>query len=120
VGADFPSTVRRPGGVLVVLTFRVRKRVPAGYGIFMHLEDASGITNGDHQPVGGTFPTAYWLPGEFIRDEHTIDLPMALTTAGTYKLLVGMWPGGNRTRLPITAGDTDGADRCPLGMVTVR
>jgi 4-amino-4-deoxy-L-arabinose transferase-like glycosyltransferase len=120
LGADFPSTVRRPGGLPVTLTFRVRQRPPAGYGIFMHLEDASGITNGDHQPVEGTFPTAFWLPGEFIRDEHTIDLPLALTSAGSYRLLVGMWPGGNRARLPVTSGETDGNDRVPLGMVTVR
>jgi hypothetical protein len=120
VGADFPSTVRRPGSVPVTLTFRVLRRPPAGYGIFMHLEQSGSFINGDHQPVEGTFPTAHWLPGEYIRDEHTVELPLALTSAGSYRVLVGFWPGGNRPRLKITSGDNDGADRCPLGMLVVR
>jgi hypothetical protein len=120
VGADFPLTVRRPGSLHLALVFRVLRRPPAGYGIFVHLEQPGALLHGDHQPVGGVFPTARWLPGEHVRDEHVIELPLEVTTSPTYRLLVGFWPGSNRPRLPITAGASDGADRCPLGTVTVR
>jgi hypothetical protein len=121
VGADFPSSVRRPGSLELALVFRVLRRPPPGYGIFVHLEQpGQALLNGDHQPVGGLFPTTRWLPGEYVRDVHKIELPLEVTVSPNYRLLVGLWPGGNRPRLPITAGATDGADRCPLGMVVVR
>jgi 4-amino-4-deoxy-L-arabinose transferase-like glycosyltransferase len=120
VGADFPPLVRRPGSLRLVLVFRVLQRPPPGYGIFVHLEQSGSFINGDHQPLGGVLPTARWLPGEYIRDEHVLELPPDVTAAPTYRLLVGFWPGGNRKRLPITAGANDGTDRCPLGEVTVR
>jgi hypothetical protein len=121
VGADFPSTVRRPGSLSLALVFRVRARPPSGYAIFVHLEQpGESLINGDHEPVGGVFPTARWLPGEYVRDEHTIELPLEVTGSPSYRLMVGLWPGGNKPRLPITAGASDGADRCPLGTVTVR
>jgi hypothetical protein len=120
VGADFPLAVRRPGSLRLVLVFRVLRRPPPGYGIFVHLEQPGALLNGDHQPVGGGFPTARWLPGEYVRDEHVIELPLEVTVSPTYRLLVGFWPGGNRPRLPITAGASDGADRSPLGTVTIR
>jgi hypothetical protein len=121
VGADFPSSVRRPGSLSLALVFKVLRRPPPGYGIFVHLEQpGEGLINGDHQPVGGLFPTARWLPGEWVRDEHVISLPLEVTGSPTYHLLVGLWPGGNRRRLPITAGATDGVDRAPLGTVLVR
>jgi len=121
VGADFPTTVRRPGSLTLALVFRVLRRPPPGYSIFVHLEaPGEGFINGDHPPVGGTFPTERWLPGESIRDEHVIELPLDVSASPLHHLFVGLWPGGNRPRLPITAGATDGANRCPLGMVTVR
>jgi hypothetical protein len=121
LGADFPATVRRPGSLSLALVFLVRARPPPGYAIFVHLEQpGESLINGDHEPVGGLFPTAHWLSGEYVRDEHTVELPLEVTGSPSYRLMVGLWPGGNQPRLPITAGASDGADRCPLGMVTVR
>jgi hypothetical protein len=121
LGADFPESARRPGTLPLTLIFRVLARPPAGHGIFVHLEQAGEpLVNGDHQPVGGAFPTENWLPGEYIRDEHAVDLPLAVMGSGTYRLFVGLWPGGNRRGIPITAGATDGHDRCPLGTVVIR
>jgi hypothetical protein len=121
VGADFPASVRRPGRFPLTLVFKVLRRPPPAHNVFVHLAlPGQPLVNGDHQPVGGTFPTAHWVPGEYIRDQHEIELPLAVTSPGRYELFVGLWPGGNRPGIRITAGETDGHDRCPLGTVVVR
>ncbi len=122
VGADFPTAVRRPGKIKLVLTFRVNKRPLPGYKIFVHV-DTPGHPRliGDHDPVGGAFPTAYWLPGEYVRDEHEIDVPYMTTPAGEYTVFMGIWPGGDQKRLKITQGTlNDGSDRARLGSIQIR
>ena len=121
VGANFPETIRRPGKVSVELIFRAKAKVPPGYKIFIHVDGpASPRLNGDHDPVGKAFPTANWLPGEYIRDVYDIDAPLMTTPAGTYKIYFGFWPGGDGKRLKITAGPNDGADRLLLGSLEIK
>jgi 4-amino-4-deoxy-L-arabinose transferase-like glycosyltransferase len=121
VGADFPESIHRPGTFKLVLIFRVLKKPPAGHNIFVHLsKPGEALVNGDHPPLGGAFPMAHWVPGELVRDESSIELPLALTSAGTYQLNVGVWPGGNRPGIKITAGNTDGHDSAPLGAVVIK
>lgn len=121
VGANFPETIRRPGKVSVELIFRAKAKVPPGYKIFIHVDGpASPRLNGDHDPVGKAFPTANWLPGEYIRDVYDIDAPLMTTPAGTYKIYFGFWPGGEAKRLHITQGPNDGADRLYVGNVEVK
>ncbi len=121
VGADFPTSVRRPGKIPMTLYFRVAQRPPAGFKIFAHF-DTPGEPRviGDHAPLGGAFPTAHWLPGEYIRDHHDVDVPLMTTPAGTYTLLIGFWPGGEAKRWRITAGANDGADRARIGTIEIR
>jgi hypothetical protein len=121
VGANFPETVRRPGKIPLELFFRVKARVPPGYKIFVHVDGpASPRLIGDHDPVGKTFPTANWLPGEYIRDAYDIDVPLMTTPAGTYHLFFGFWPGGEGKRLKVTQGPNDGSDRVPLGAMEIK
>jgi len=121
VGANFPETIRRPGKVSVELIFRAKAKVPPGYKIFIHVDGpASPRLNGDHDPVGKAFPTANWLPGEYIRDVYDIDAPLMTTPAGTYKIYFGFWPGGEGRRLHITQGPNDGADRLYVGNVEIK
>ena len=121
VGANFPETLRRPGKITLELFFRVKSHPPSGYKIFVHVDGpASPRLLGDHDPVGKTFPTANWLPGEYIRDVYDIDAPLMTTPAGTYRILVGFWPGGDGKRLKITAGPNDGADRLLLGSLEIK
>jgi hypothetical protein len=121
VGADFPTTMRRPGKIPLTLYFRVNARPPGGFKIFAHF-DAPNEPRliGDHAPLDGAFPTAYWLPGEYIRDRYEVDVPLMTTPAGTYTVLIGFWPGGEGKRLHITAGNNDGADRTRLGTIEIR
>jgi hypothetical protein len=121
VGAEFPTSVRRPGKIPLDLTFRIKARPPAGYKIFVHFDGpAAPRVIGDHDPVGKVFPTAFWLPGEYIRDHFETDVPLMTTPAGTYTVFVGFWPGGEGRRLKITQGPNDGSDRVRLGTLEVK
>jgi hypothetical protein len=122
IGADYPAVVRRPGKIPLTLHFRINRRPPAGYKIFVHF-DSPGDPRvlGDHDPLEGAFPTAYWLPGEYIKDPIEVDVPLMTTPAGTYTLFVGFWPGGEQKRLPITSGNiSDGHDRARIGTIEIR
>ena len=119
-GADFPERVRRPGSFPLVLYFRTLRRPPAGYKIFVHVQQPGALVHGDHAPAEGLFPTERWRPGDLLRDEHRVQVPLMTASAGLYTIFVGFWPGGNSVhRLPVTAGAHDGQDRVALGTIRI-
>jgi hypothetical protein len=121
VGADLPATLRRPGPLPLTLFFRVTARPPAGYKIFVHLERAGGFLTGDHPPLEDLFPTGLWRPGDLLRDQHAVAIPLVVTASGSYAVHVGFWPGGdNARRLPVTGGPSDGRDRVHVATVVVK
>jgi hypothetical protein len=121
VGADYPASVRRPGKIPLDLYFRVYAKPPAGYKIFVHFDGpAAPRVIGDHDPVNHAFPTAYWLPGEYIRDHYDIDVPLMTTPSGAYTVYMGFWPGGEGKRLKVTSGTNDGGDRVRIGALEVK
>jgi hypothetical protein len=121
VGADFPTTVRRPGKIPLDLVFRVKARPPGSYKIFLHFDGpAAPRVIGDHDPVNHTFGTSFWLPGEYVRDHYETDIPLMTTPAGTYTVYMGFWPGGEGKRLKVTAGPSDGNDRVRLGTIEIK
>jgi hypothetical protein len=121
VGADFPTTMRRPGKIPLDLIFKVKSRPPAGYKIFLHFDGpAAPRLIGDHDPVNHAFGTGFWLPGEYVRDHWDTDAPLMTTPAGTYSVYMGFWPGGEGKRLKVTDGPNDGADRVRLGTMEIK
>ena len=121
VGADFPPDIRRPGKIPLKLYFRVHKKPKPGFRVFVHFDAPSEPRLlGDHALLNGTFPTDYWLPGEYIRDSYDVDVPLMTTPAGKYTLLIGFWPGGEGKRLKITAGNNDGGDRTQVGFIEIK
>jgi 4-amino-4-deoxy-L-arabinose transferase-like glycosyltransferase len=120
LGADFPERVRRPGSFPLVLHFRTLRRPPAGYKIFVHVQQPGALVHGDHSPLEGLFPTERWRPGDLLRDQYRVQVPLMTTSAGLYTIFVGFWPGGNSIhRLPVTAGAHDGQDRVALGTIRI-
>ena len=70
------------------------------YRVFVHLLNAQGqiVAQSDAEPAGWTRPTTGWLPGEFIVDEHQLQLPDALP-AGSYALQAGLYDAASGQRL---------------------
>ncbi|HEY4395386.1 MAG TPA: glycosyltransferase family 39 protein [Polyangia bacterium] len=121
VGVTFPKEVRRPGRIPLDLYFRVKAKPPGGYKIFVHFDGpAAPRVIGDHDPVGHTFGTSFWLPGEYVHDHYETDVPLMTTPAGTYVVYMGFWPGGEGKRLKITDGPNDGQDRVRLGELEIK
>ncbi len=118
IGYDVVERVS-PGETLrVTLYWHVQAAVPGDYKVFIHLLDANGkiVAQEDSQPVGWTYPTAQWKPGEYIRDEHMVVLDEAIPR-GDYALFVGMYDAGTLVRLEVR--DADGA-LLPDGHILLR
>lgn len=62
------------------------------YHTFVHLLDAGGtiVAQHDGPPGDGQLPTLGWLPGEYLTDPHTLQLPPDLP-AGEYRLSIGLY-----------------------------
>ena len=69
-------------------------------------------------PLGGKFPTEYWMPGDYIVDPHDIDIPIFTTPSGSYNMMMGFWLGSNRIK--VIEGPNDGSDRVNMGTLRVR
>ncbi len=83
----------------VHLCWEVLQPLSADYTVFVHLEDTPGtqIATGDGPPMGGSFPTSMWQPGDVIRDTHI--LPVALPSQGG-RITVGLYNPNDGSRLP--------------------
>ena len=118
LGYDLKDTVRRGGKFAIKLYFEVLSRMPSGYKLFIHFDQPAHRFHGDHKPLGGKYPTQYWLPGDFIIDPHEVEIPLLTTPSGTYKIYAGFWLGSKR--LKVTEGPNDGVNRVLLGTLRVR
>jgi hypothetical protein len=65
------------GAVTVTLFWRALSEMDVGYTTFVHLLDEAGqvVSQVDHVPGDGDFPTTGWLPGEIIIDQFVVPLP---------------------------------------------
>jgi hypothetical protein len=63
------------------------------------------VAQGDGPPVGGRYPTTYWLPGEIVEDAHRLTIPSG--GHGPYRIAVGLYDPATSARLE--ARDSQGA-----------
>jgi hypothetical protein len=109
---ELPAESLKPGGFFpLTLYWQATGTTDRGFTVFVHLLDEAGDTRGygDSEPGQGRFPTASWLPGEYLTDRHVVGIvPDAV--AGRYRLAIGLYDPttGERLRTP------DGADRVVL------
>lgn len=106
----------RPGDVLALtLTWATDVPLTERVKVFVHLYDTSEhiLAQHDSEPGAGLQPTTTWAPGEPVRDNHGILIPIG-AAPGTYRLAVGLYtPDGARLALE------SGADRLFLGDITI-
>ena len=123
IGYDAPERVAPGEAFRVLLYWHARAAVPGDYTVFVHLLDAAGaaVVQADGKPVWWTFPTTQWEAGQYIRDEHILELD-AEFPGGDYTLSVGLYDAATGTRLDVK--DAQGAPlpdgRIDLGVVKVR
>ena len=91
-----------PGQTLhLTLYWRALQPPDKSYTVFVHLVGAAERIVGqqDSVPVGGTYPTTLWVPGEIVVDEYALTVkPDA--PAGRYRLAIGLYDAATSTRLP--------------------
>jgi len=97
--------------------WRVLGTVPSGYKVFVHIDGDGLRLNGDHDPVGGKYPTNLWEEGDLIVDTQELTVP-ANYQVGEYVIYVGLFSGSKR--LEVKSGPNDGGDRVNAGTLLVR
>jgi hypothetical protein len=95
----------RDGGLELVLHWQALEPTTANFKVFVHLVGDSGssdiLAQADIQPH---IPTSVWVPGEYVSDRVTVDMPQHLSKEGT-RLLVGLYDESTGERLLAFAAD---------------
>lgn len=97
--------------------FRTLRTVPGDYKLFVHIDGDAQRIHGDHQAINGTYPLRYWDEGDVIVDRHRLDVPSTFRPA-TFEIFLGFFAG--ETRLPVTEGPKDDANRVRAGVLRIR
>jgi hypothetical protein len=100
-----PSADNEPRTLSITLYWRALSEMDVSYTTFVHLLDESGqvLSQVDHVPGDGAFPTTGWLPREVIADEFLVPLPDGETTAAT-QFELGIYDPATGQRLPVVDG----------------
>jgi hypothetical protein len=114
-----PPAGNEPRTLSVTLYWRALSEMDVSYSTFVHLLDESEhvVSQVDHVPGDGAFPTTGWLPREVITDEFVRPLPESETTAVT-QFELGIYDPATGERLPVVDGAgkvTDTRVLLPLG-----
>jgi hypothetical protein len=99
-----PAGRIQPGQTITLnLFWQASAPVPKDYTVFVHLLDAAGGVQAQHDgpPMQGRYPTNNWRPGQIIEDATPLTLPSDLPP-GDYRLAAGMYELTTGQRLPVT------------------
>jgi hypothetical protein len=102
VGYDISAERVNPGGTLTVtLVWRAQAPPEADYTAFVHLTDVDGdlVSQSDHPPLEGAYPTSLWVKGDVVRDDHRLEVDDG-SASGTCTLSIGMYNSTTGERLP--------------------
>ena len=80
---------------------------PTDYQVFVHVlaQDGTIITQADHGPKDGRYPTSAWQPGEVIRECFAVDA--AGVPAGDWQVGLGLYNLDDGQRLPVRICEGD-------------
>ncbi len=97
--------------------FRALRTISGEQKMFVHVDGDSQRIHGDHHPVGGTYPVRFWDEGDVIVDKHELEVPSTYRPA-TFDIFLGFYAG--ETRMPVTEGPKDDANRARVGVLRIR
>ncbi|MAU00912.1 MAG: hypothetical protein CL608_27520 [Anaerolineaceae bacterium] len=109
------GTIAAGETVNLELVWQAVMELSESYRVFVHVlgDDGRIVAQADSLPANWTRPTTGWLPGEYIRDAHSLTLPPQLPP-GDYTLVTGLYlPNGSRLQQP------NGQDQIPLTTITI-
>lgn len=100
------TVIEDAGEISAEIVWQARQQTDTHYRVFVHLIDANDniLAQSDADPANWTLPTTGWLPGEYIRDVHTLPAPDQ-----PYRLRIGLYDPMTLTRPadPIVLALTD-------------
>jgi hypothetical protein len=101
LGYDLPAGDEESSMLHVVIYWRAMSEMEVGYITFVHVLDAGGqvVSQVDHVPGGGAFPTTGWLADEVIADEFSVPIPRDGSSAT--QLEIGIYDSITGERLPV-------------------
>jgi 4-amino-4-deoxy-L-arabinose transferase-like glycosyltransferase len=122
LGYDLDRTRVAAGETLhLTLYWRALSEMETSYTVFTHLLDGANQIRGqqDNPPMGGTYPTTLWAPGEVVADEYALQVH-ADAQPGTHAIEIGLYVAATGQRLPVldAAGQVTG-DRILVSEVEV-
>ncbi len=107
-GIEFPEATVHAGEVVTVtLQWTSLTTITEDYTGFVHLANAAGtdVTQDDHPPMAGYYPTRLWSPGAVLSDTYRLELPGDLKE-GPYQLWAGLYYSESGLRLEAVAQET--------------
>ena len=119
--ASSPATTIAAGGqVPVALLWQAADAPGEPLVVVVQLQDVAGavVAGLEEEPTGGRYPTQAWTAGELVRDQHTLAVPAPLA-AGQYRLIIGVYRAGDRTRLMTPRGPFGTRDHWAVKVVEV-
>jgi hypothetical protein len=104
VGYDLPAGEAAtfiPGSIQFSLYWRALAPTPGRYKLFAHLVDPGSPADIRAQAdLYPSLPTTTWTPGEYLREDVTLELPPGLAP-GRYDLIIGFYDEATGGRLPL-------------------
>lgn len=115
-GYEILPDAARPGGEAKVrLTWRVLQPLSVAYTTFVHAlaPGPKVVAQKDSPPLGGKFPTTFWLAGDELVDEYVMPLPADIAP-GSYEIEIGLYDPRSGVRLPVRLADGTATDHVIL------
>jgi hypothetical protein len=111
---DFANKVRLAGYQLtpgespnkfhISLNWQALQPLDKDYTVTLQLLDQNQnlVAQIDKPPLGGSYPTTVWQPGNSIFDSYSLELPESIRN-GKYQLVVGLYDFQTLERLPVSS-----------------
>ncbi|NJN15569.1 MAG: hypothetical protein HC822_04370 [Oscillochloris sp.] len=91
-GWRLDAAPRRGEALPITFTWHSLEPIPRSWTVFIHLLDENGqiVAETTGRPRNETQPFIIWTPGDWVDDQHILNLPAELAP-GTYTLRVGLF-----------------------------